>query len=121
MSTLKNKKVRFGYNGGDGRDWRQVLCVELKTRGGCGGGGGALPRGGMVDGVVRVRLTRGHHLPVIGGGGGGRQQRRRQQLRSVLWLLSSALFPILLVEPYVRNHTKGKIEIFPSSQRISPE
>ena len=40
MSTLKNKKVRFGYNGGDGRDWRQVLCVELKTRGGCGGGGG---------------------------------------------------------------------------------
>jgi hypothetical protein len=29
---------------------------------------------------------------------------------------------ILLIEPYVRNHTKGKIEIFPLSQRqrISP-
>jgi hypothetical protein len=29
--------------------------------------------------------------------------------------------PILLVEPYGRNHTKGKIEIFPLSQRISPK
>ena len=28
--------------------------------------------------------------------------------------------PILLVEPNVRNHTKGKIKIFPLSQRISP-
>ena len=34
---------------------------------------------------------------------------------------TKCFLPILLVETYVRNHTKGKIEIFPSSQRISPK
>ena len=50
---------------------RRRRCAGIGRCGGCGGGDGAAPRGGVVDGVVMERLRKGRRLRTMGGGGGG--------------------------------------------------
>ena len=78
------------------------------------------------------RQRRHGGVGAFGCGGGWRRRHeevRRGAVTEFIYLFISAEvrgeavcpLPTLLVEPYARNHTKGKIEVFPLSQRRSPE
>ena len=68
------ESVEFGVGG------RAVVNdgMESTTRGGCGGGKGAAPRGLMVDWVERERLREGRRRRTMGGDVGERRVWRRR-------------------------------------------
>jgi hypothetical protein len=74
MGAATWESVEFGIGG------RAVVDdgMESTTRGGCGGGKEAAPRGSMDDVVKRERLREGRRCRTMGGGVGERRVRHRR-------------------------------------------
>ena len=67
--------VDFGRGGGRA----STVVFWIGCCGGCGNGGGAAPRGPMVDGVESKRLREGRRLRTMGGGVGRGRVRPRPE------------------------------------------
>jgi hypothetical protein len=72
-SGVGGRRVWHWWPGG-----RRRRCAGHRRCGDCGGGDGAAPREGMVDGVVMERLRKGHRPRTMDCGGGGRRVGSRR-------------------------------------------